>query len=109
MAVVVSDVFGQDDFEVSTAEDQHPVEALTADRSELMDAAMRIAEKIAGNSPTAVQAVKWSARTGQGQPLKHAISVMMEAHWRSAIHPDRVEGIGAFNGEREPIFVDPDY
>ena len=78
-------------------------------QSDLMDAAMRIAEKIAGNSPTAVQAVKWSARTGQGVPLEHAISIMMEAHWRSAIHPDRVEGIGAFNGEREPIFVDPDY
>ena len=77
-------------------------------QSDLMDAAMRIAEKIAGNSPTAVQAVKWSARTGQGEPLEHAIFIMMEAHWRSAIHPDRVEGIGAFNGEREPIFVDPD-
>ncbi len=22
---------------------------------------------------------------------------MMEAHWRSAVHPDRIEGIGAFN------------
>ena len=34
---------------------------------------------------------------------------MMEAHWRSAVHPDRVEGIGAFNEGREPNFQDPDY
>ncbi len=75
----------------------------------LMDAAQRIAEKIASNSPTAVQAVKWAARTGQGEPLEQAISIMMEAHWRSAIHPDRTEGIGAFNEAREPSFQDPDY
>ncbi len=75
----------------------------------LMDAARRIAEKIASNSPTAVQAVKWAARTGQGQPLEQAITIMMEAHWRSAIHPDRSEGIGAFNEDREPTFQDPDY
>jgi hypothetical protein len=34
---------------------------------------------------------------------------MMEAHWRSAVHPDRVEGIGAFNDGRDPNFSDPDY
>jgi enoyl-CoA hydratase len=26
---------------------------------------------------------------------------MMEEHWRSAVHPDRIEGIGAFNEDRE--------
>jgi enoyl-CoA hydratase len=25
------------------------------------------------------------------------------------VHPDRVEGIGAFNDDREPSFQDPDY
>jgi enoyl-CoA hydratase len=34
---------------------------------------------------------------------------MMDAHWRSAVHPDRVEGIGAFNEDREPTFADPDF
>ena len=29
---------------------------------------------------------------------------MMDAHWRSAVHPDRVEGIGAFNDGRDPTF-----
>ena len=77
--------------------------------SELMDAAHRIAAKIASNSPTAVQAVKGAVRMGEGQPVEQAIAIMMAAHWRSAVHPDRVEGIGAFNEGREPTFQDPDY
>ena len=32
----------------------------------LMDAALRIAEKIAGNSPTAVQSVKRAVQLGEG-------------------------------------------
>ena len=78
-------------------------------QAELMDAAHRIAEKIASNSPTAVQAVKRAVHLGEGQPIEQAIAIMMEAHWRSAVHPDRVEGIGAFNEGREPTFQDPDY
>jgi enoyl-CoA hydratase len=78
-------------------------------QAELLDAAMRIAEKIASNSPTAVQAVKGAVRLGQGQPVEQAIAIMMEAHWRSAVHPDRIEGIGAFNEDRDPTFQDPDF
>ena len=76
---------------------------------ELMDAAYRIAAKIASNSPTAVQAVKGAVRMGDGQPIEQAIAIMMSAHWRSAVHPDRVEGIGAFNDGRDPAFQDSDY
>ena len=78
-------------------------------QAELMDAAHRIAAKIASNSPTAVQSVKRAVRMGEGQPIEQAIAIMMEAHWRSAVHPDRVEGIGAFNDDRDPAFKDPDY
>ena len=78
-------------------------------QADLMDAAHRIAEKIASNSPTAVQAVKQAVKMGEGQPIEQAIAIMMEAHWRSAVHPDRLEGIGAFNEGREPSFADPDY
>jgi enoyl-CoA hydratase/carnithine racemase len=78
-------------------------------QDELMDSARRIADKIASNSPTAVQAVKRAVRMGEGQPIEQAIAIMMEAHWRSAVHPDRIEGIGAFNDDREPTFQDPDY
>jgi enoyl-CoA hydratase len=78
-------------------------------QAELMDAAHRIAAKIASNSPTAVQAVKGAVRMGEGQPVEQAIAIMMAAHWRSAVHPDRIEGIGAFNEGRDPTFQDSDY
>jgi len=80
----------------------HPV-------GELMPAALRIADKIASNSPTAVQAVKRAVQLGEGQPIEQAIAIMMDAHWRSAVHPDRIEGIGAFNDGREPTFLDADF
>jgi enoyl-CoA hydratase len=75
---------------------------------ELM-AAERIANTIADNSPTAVQAVKRAVQLGEGQPIEAAIAIMMDAHWRSAVHPDRIEGIGAFNDGREPTFKDADF
>jgi enoyl-CoA hydratase len=78
-------------------------------RAELMAAALRIAEKIASNSPTAVQAVKRAVLMGEGEPIEQAVAIMMEAHWRSVVHPDRVEGIRAFNEDREPVFQDPDF
>jgi enoyl-CoA hydratase/carnithine racemase len=79
------------------------------DPAELMSAARQIADKIAGNSPTAVQAVKRATQLGEGQPIEQAIAIMMDAHWRSAVHPDRVEGIGAFNDGCEPTFDDSDF
>jgi enoyl-CoA hydratase len=75
-------------------------------QTELM---MQLGDRREGReSPTAVQAVK-RTMPGQGQPTEQAIAIMMEAHWRSAVHPDRIEGIGAFNDDRDPIFQDPDY
>jgi len=78
-------------------------------QARLIDAARGIAETIAGNSPTAVQAVKRAVRLGEGEPIEQAIAIMMEEHWRSAVHPDRIEGIGAFNEGRDPTFHDPDF
>jgi enoyl-CoA hydratase/carnithine racemase len=78
-------------------------------QDELLPTAHRIAAKIASNSPTAVQAVKRAVRMGEGQPIEQAVAIMMEAHWRSAVHPDRVEGIGAFSEDRDPHFLDADY
>jgi enoyl-CoA hydratase len=78
-------------------------------RTELMRAALSIAEKIADNSPTAVQAVKRAVQNGQGEPVEQAIAIMMDEHWRSVVHPDRVEGILAFTEGREPVFPDPDF
>ena len=49
-------------------------------RDELMSAALDIAEKIADNSPTAVQAVKRAVQNGQGEPVEQAIAIMMDEH-----------------------------
>ena len=95
-------ISAQEAFRLGMVNEIHP-------SGELMDAANRIAEKIASNSPTAVQAMKRAVRMGEGQPVEQAIAIMMEAHWRSAVHPDRVEGIGAFNDDRDPTFQDADY
>ena len=78
-------------------------------RGELMGAVLRIAEKIASNSPTAVQAVKRAVKMGQGEPVEQAIEIMMDEHWRSVNHPDRIEGGRAFVEGREPTFPDPDF
>ena len=78
-------------------------------RAELMSAALSIAEKIANNSPTAVQSVKRAVQNGQGEPVEQAIAIMMDEHWRSVVHPDRVEGIRAFTEGREPVFPDPEF
>jgi len=78
-------------------------------KAELMSAALSIAEKIADNSPTAVQAVKRAVQNGQGEPVEQAIAIMMDEHWRSVVHPDRVEGIRAFTEGREPVFPDPEF
>ena len=78
-------------------------------RAELMRAALSIAERIADNSPTAVQAVKRAVQNGQGEPVEQAIEIMMDQHWRSVVHPDRVEGIRAFTEGRDPVFPDPDF
>jgi enoyl-CoA hydratase len=95
-------ITAQEAYRLGMVNELHP-------QAELMGAAHRIAGKIASNSPTAVQAVKKAVRMGEGQPIEQAIAIMMEAHWRSAVHPDRAEGIGAFNDDRVPTFQDPDY
>ena len=74
-----------------------------------MDAVLSIAEKIADNSPTAVQSVKRAVKMGQNEPVEQAIEIMMDEHWRSVAHPDRVEGILAFTEGREPEFPDPEF
>jgi hypothetical protein len=34
---------------------------------------------------------------------------MMDEHWRSVVHPDRVEGSRAFHEVREGTFADPQF
>ncbi len=78
-------------------------------KAELMNAVHKIAETIAANSPTAVQSVKRAVQNGQGEPVEQAVAIMMDEHWRSVVHQDRVNGILAFTEGREVEYPDPDF
>ncbi len=95
-------ITAQEAYRLGMVNEVHP-------KAELMAAALSIAEKIAANSPTAVQSVKRAVQNGQGEPVEQAIAIMMDEHWRSVVHPDRVQGILAFTEGREPVFPDPDF
>ncbi|MEI2691501.1 MAG: enoyl-CoA hydratase-related protein [Anaerolineae bacterium] len=88
-------ITAQEAYRLGMVNEVHP-------KAELMAAALSIAEKIADNSPTAVQSVKRAVQNGQGEPVEQAIAIMMDEHWRSVVHHDRVEGILAFTEGREP-------
>jgi enoyl-CoA hydratase len=73
---------------------------------ELMNTAEQIAGTIAANSPAAVQQAKRAARLGIEQPIEQAIEIELECYRRMVDHPDRHEGVTAFNERRPPKFQD---
>ena len=95
-------ITAQEAYRLGMVNEVHP-------KAELMRAALSIAEKIADNSPTAVQSVKRAVQNGQGEPVEQAIAIMMDEHWRSVVHTDRVQGILAFTEGRDPVFPDPEF
>src|SRR3712207_1245031 len=75
-------------------------------RSELMETARLIAAKITLHSPAPVPPVKRAVRLGARHPLEQAIAVLMDAHWRSAVHPLPIARLGPFVDHRQPTFQD---
>jgi enoyl-CoA hydratase len=73
---------------------------------ELLAVAGGIADAIAANSPAAVQQAKRSAKLGLEQPIEQAIEIELECYGRMVGHPDRVEGVTAYNERRSPNFLD---
>lgn len=73
---------------------------------ELMSAALEIARRIAANSPAAVQQTKRSVRLGVEVAIEHGIEIELECYQRMVGHPDRYEGVAAFNERRTPSFRD---
>jgi enoyl-CoA hydratase/carnithine racemase len=66
--------------------------------------ALELAQRIAANSPVAVQAAKRAIRHGWGTALEAALDIE-DAAWRTAaLSADRREGIAAFNEKRSPIW-----
>ena len=62
-----------------------------------------------GKDAAALEAELEAAGYGVKKPAEQAVAIMMDEHWRSVVHPDRVEGIRAFTEGREPTFPDPDF
>src|SRR5437660_6360927 len=60
---------------------------------ELMGVAMELAERIAANSPAAVQQAKRSARVGLALSLEAGVGAEVEGCQRGVDHPDRSEGV----------------
>lgn len=74
--------------------------------AELRAEALKIAERIADNSPAAVQQAKRSAKLGLEAPIEQGIEIEIECYQRMVNHPDRFEGVNAFNERRQPAFHD---
>ena len=75
-------------------------------QGELMAAARELAGRIADNSPAAVQQAKRAAKLGLEAPIEQGIEIEIETYQRMVDHPDRHEGVNAFNERRKPRFED---
>jgi enoyl-CoA hydratase/carnithine racemase len=64
--------------------------------------ALRLAGRIAGNSPVAVKAAKRAIRNGAEAGLAAALDIEDTAWHTAAFSADRKEGIAAFNEKRPP-------
>jgi enoyl-CoA hydratase len=102
MLMTGDQITAQEAYRLGMVNEVHP-------KTKLMSAAISIAEKIANNSPTAVQSVKQAVQMGQGETVEQAVAIMMNQHWRSVVHNDRVQGILAFTEGREAEYPDPDF
>ncbi|MCM2561663.1 enoyl-CoA hydratase-related protein [Lutimaribacter sp. EGI FJ00013] len=69
---------------------------------EELEAAVAVAQRIAGNAPLAVQGAKRAMDGGIGAPLKVGLALEVSVHQRLSASEDRAEGVDAFNEKRTP-------
>ena len=81
------------------------VTEVTTDET-LMDITLAYATRIAANSPQAVWAARRALRVGLDANLEAAIEAALPVYEGAVAHPDRDEGVTAFNEGREPAFQD---
>jgi E-phenylitaconyl-CoA hydratase len=73
--------------------------------ADLMESALQIARKIAGNAPLAVRAVKQLVVRGADLPLGAAIDAERMAWGVLRNTRDRIEGRVAFQQKRKPVYT----
>ena len=71
---------------------------------DLMATAQEIAQKIAGNAPLSVRAVKHLVKRGMDMPLSHAVDLERHAFGVLFNTEDRIEGRKAFAEKRKPDY-----
>lgn len=74
-------------------------------QSELLDAALDTAERIAANAPIAVRQVKQAIHRGLSMALADGLAFEIEAYNRTVPTEDRREGVLAFNEKRKARFT----
>lgn len=73
---------------------------------DLIEEAIQTARVIAQNSPLAVRMAKKAFRRGIDLPLEEGVEFALECYNRTISHPDREEGVRAYNEKRLPHFQD---
>jgi enoyl-CoA hydratase len=71
---------------------------------EVLPRALAIAERITGNGPLAVQAVKDAVHRSDGLTLAEALQIEREVGARVFASQDAIEGPRAFMERRPPVF-----
>jgi enoyl-CoA hydratase len=72
--------------------------------SELLEATLAIARRIAGNGPIAVRQAKQAIHRGLQMSVWDGLAFEIEAYNRLVPTEDRREGVRAFNERRKPVF-----
>jgi enoyl-CoA hydratase len=75
-----------------------------APRAELEQAALEVANQIAGNGPVAVRAAKAAIDEGSELPITEGLEVEARCYERTLTTEDRVEALTAFAEKRKPSF-----
>ncbi len=73
-------------------------------QSELLEATLATARRIADNAPIATRRAKQSVHRGVQMSLWDGMAFEIEAYNRTVPTQDRREGINAFNEKRKPVF-----
>ena len=73
-------------------------------QAQLLDEALAIARRIAGNAPIAVRQAKQAIHRGLQMSLSDGLAFEIEAYNRTVPTADRREGVRAFNEKRKPQF-----
>ena len=73
-------------------------------QDQLLNEAIAIAERIAGNAPIAVRQAKQAIHRGLQMSLRDGLTFEIEAYNRTVPTEDRMEGVRAFNENRRPLF-----